>query len=216
MSRLVPKRIDELLSPDHYYLGEDDRCHFLREYTSGAGYQHGETNDIISNLKKEMDRRGRSEWKWKGWAIDKCAGELELSIGETKWAKTATIVPMPPSAAVGTPAYDDRLLQILAKALPEADVRQLLVATASREPAHAGSEHRKTPEEHYANLSIDEDLVDPAPSAIGIFDDLIVTGSQFVAAKRLLSERFPGVPILGLFIARRALPNPFEDLAETE
>ena len=214
MTRLVAKRIDELLRPDHYYLSEDDRCHFLREYTSGQGYEHGETNDIISNLKKEMDRRGRSEWKWKGWAIDKCAAELKLSIGEGQWVKKATIVPMPPSAAVGTPQYDDRLLQILSKAFPDADVRQLLVAHSSREPAHSGSEHRKTPDEHYANLAIDEDLVDPAPTAIGIFDDLIVTGSQFVAAKRILSERFPEVPILGLFIARRALPNPFEDFGD--
>jgi len=210
---LVPKRIDELLRPDHYYLGEDDRCHFLREYTAGAGYLHGETNDIISNLKKAMDKKGLSEWKWKGWAIDKCAEELRLSLGETKWVQTATIVPMPPSAAEGSPKYDDRLLQILAKAFPTADVRQLLMCRESRDPAHTDPAHRKTPDEHFANLAVREDLVEPAPTAIGIFDDLLVTGSQFVAAKRKLEQQFPAVPILGLFIARRAVPDPFEELS---
>ena len=37
-------------------------CFFLGEYTTGGGYQFSPTNQLIWNLKKSVDRRGRPEW----------------------------------------------------------------------------------------------------------------------------------------------------------
>jgi predicted amidophosphoribosyltransferase len=50
---------------------------------------------------------------------------------------------------------------------------------------------------------IDENLADPEPENIAVFDDILTTGTHFRAAKRVLSERFPNARIFGFFIARR-------------
>jgi hypothetical protein len=44
------QRIDELTRPEHSFLAPDDDCFFLREYTAGAGQEHGETNNLIMSL----------------------------------------------------------------------------------------------------------------------------------------------------------------------
>jgi predicted amidophosphoribosyltransferase len=44
-----------------------------------------------------------------------------------------------------------------------------------------------------------------APQRIGLLDDVLTTGAHFVAAKHVLSEAFPGVEIVGFFVARRAI-----------
>ena len=64
--------IDDLTRRDHYHLTDADRCFFLGEYTSGAGFGH--TNSLIGNFKKPVDRRGRPEWHYKEQAIARATG----------------------------------------------------------------------------------------------------------------------------------------------
>jgi len=45
---------------------------------------------------------------------------------------------------------------------------------------------------------------------IFLFDDLLTTGAHYIATTRKLRDIFPGVRIVGNFIARRCIPNPFE------
>jgi predicted amidophosphoribosyltransferase len=52
---------------------------------------------------------------------------------------------------------------------------------------------------------VDESLVSPTPVQIGVIDDVLTNGSHFVAAKRVLQRRFPGVPVIGIFFARREI-----------
>jgi hypothetical protein len=47
---------------------------------------------------------------------------------------------------------------------------------------------------------------------IGVFDDVLTVGRHYRAMHTVLSQRFPGVPITGIFIARTIHPNPFEDI----
>ena len=57
---IFPRRltkIDELTRPDHWYLDENDPCFFLGEYTARMGFVYSETNNLILNFKKSMDRR---------------------------------------------------------------------------------------------------------------------------------------------------------------
>lgn len=44
--------VDDLLRPLYAHLTAADQCYFLREYTSGRGFAHSETNRLILNLKK--------------------------------------------------------------------------------------------------------------------------------------------------------------------
>jgi hypothetical protein len=50
---------------------------------------------------------------------------------------------------------------------------------------------------------IDESLAAPAPKGIGLFEDLLTSGAHFKAAQEVLERRFPGVLVIGVFLARR-------------
>ncbi len=199
--------IDELLRPLYAHLTAADQCYFLREYTSHRGFAHSETNDLIHNLKKSHDRRGRPEWHYKERAIEQVAREFRASFNLAR-LRTVTLVPMPPSKHKDDPAYDDRMLQVLRAmdADNQLDIRELLLMSESMTAAHTTST-RPTIDAIVANLHIDDTVAHPAPTSIALIDDVLTTGAHFVAAKRLLTVRFPGIPIRGFFVARRVFAN---------
>ncbi|HEV7921293.1 MAG TPA: hypothetical protein VGR02_10950 [Thermoanaerobaculia bacterium] len=201
--------VDDLLRPLYAHLAASDQVYFLREYTSGRGFTHSETNRLILNLKKSPDRRGRPEWRYKEEAIRHVAGEFRDSLNLQR-LRSVTFVPMPPSKRKDDPLYDDRMLRVLHAFDEERqlDIRELLVLAESTEPAHATAA-RPTIEQLIANLEIDEDISHPPPTSIALVDDVLTTGAHFVAAKRVLATRFPGLSVRGLFVARRV----FDDLA---
>lgn len=161
------------------------------------------TNQLIMNLKKEVGRRGMSDWRYKQEAIEKIAMIFSLGLRED-FLKKATLVPMPPSKAKTDPEYDDRMLQVAIKMGSNLDVRELLGMKESVVASHARTD-RPNPDELYELIEFNEACAEPEPSTIIVIDDLLTTGSHFVAAKRHLQERFPKAGIMGLFVARRML-----------
>jgi hypothetical protein len=103
--------IDDLIRPDHVRLRPEDRCFFLYEFFARAGYQAGQGNQLIFNLKKKNDRRGKPDWRYKGIAIESVGRELRDAVSRD-WLNGAVIVPMPPSKANADPEHDDRMLQV--------------------------------------------------------------------------------------------------------
>lgn len=199
-------RIDELFRGSYSYLREADECYFLGEYTPGREYGFGETNNLISNLKKETDRRGRPEWHWKQRAIETAGAWLAEAFAEDRpWLSAATIVPIPPSSARGDPLYDDRLVQVLRHlehlAGVTLDLREL-ICQAQTTRSSSRSDRRLTPSEIREVYRIDEELAEPAPSQVALFDDLLTSGAHFRAAKGILTERFSGIRVSGIFLAR--------------
>jgi predicted amidophosphoribosyltransferase len=136
-------------------------------------------------------------------------------------AERYTWVPMPPSKAAGHSDYDDRLIRTLLKAFDgyNVDLRPLLQQSMSTEADH-NTDVRLTPDELYALLRVDQARLRARPlrERIALFDDLLTTGKHFKCAERRLRELVPtAVPIVGVFVARRILPNPadeFEDLTQ--
>lgn len=197
--------IDDLLRDDHWYLTKDDECYALREYIAGGGWQAGETNQLILNLKKTPDRRGKPEWRHKVRAIRQAGGELRDAIN-ANWLDAAVLVPMPPSKAKDDPGYDDRVVRI-AEVMCEgtsAEVREILVQGISMEPVHL-QERSRDVDALAENFEIDESSCASSPTKIAILDDVLTTGAHFCAAKRVLHKRFPKAHIIGLFVARRAI-----------
>ena len=214
MTKLRFQKIDETNRADHLHLLSTDSVIFLREYTSRKGYAFSETNGLISNLKK---KKGAGGYAYKGRAIAQCATELASALNPD-WLRAATLVPTPPSKIPSDPAYDDRMTQVCqqigAAAKLPVDMRALVRQTVSMEAAHE-SERRPTVEELAAVYEIDESLSIPAPRAIGIFDDVLTVGTHFRAMHQKLAERFPGVRITGIYIARRVLPpHEFENVLD--
>lgn len=211
MSELI--RLTEIDSSNidlHARLDDSDKCLFLFEYTSGQGYAFSTTNDLISNLKKKPGAGGQY---YKQQAIGRCAGYLRQALS-ADWLKVATLVPVPPSKIVGDPLHDDRVERICRKIGAGIDIRAIVRQTQSTTAAHEVSAgERPSVEDLLAVYEIDPALSAPIPKVIGIIDDVLTAGTHYRAMQIKLSAQYPGVPIFGIFIARRVFAtSDFDDL----
>ena len=206
-AKIFPQRltkIDDLARPDHFYLTPADDCYFLGEYTARKGYAFSATNHLVLNFKKSMDKRGTAQWRYKDQAIGEAAAAFRAALND-EWLNVATLVPIPPSKAKGDALYDDRLVRMLhsIRTQPRLDVRELIVQRVSTTAVH-DQDNRPRPDQIQANYGIDDALRNPTPKVIGLFDDVLTTGSHYRAASAVLRQAFPDVRIIGFFIARRA------------
>ncbi|MFK4381024.1 hypothetical protein [Bradyrhizobium sp. USDA 223] len=193
-------------------LDEGDDCHYLYEYTAGKGWQGGETNQLIHNLQKKRNDGG---YHYKAPAIARCARDLSAVLS-AEWLDQATIVPIPPSKVKTDPAYDDRMVQVCRgiRAPAPPDVRELIEQIAFTDTFKGGN--RKAPAELKQNYRIAENHLQNLRGIVGIFDDVLTTGSHFKAVKEMILERAPKTRVIGLFVARRAIPNPFGEVSIDE
>jgi hypothetical protein len=220
---LLPERltaIDETNREHHVFLEQGDRCFFFGEYFAYKGYQGGGTNQLIFNFKCKPSvaaiNPGRRSYKEQ--AIESVAAGIRRAMTQAN-AERMTWVPVPPSKVAGHADYDDRLVRTLAKAFSgyDADVRSLLRQSLSTEADH-NSGSRLTPDALYALIELDNSVLNALPlrQTIVLFDDVLTTGKHFKCCERRLREFVPThVPIEGVFIARRILPDAtaeFEDL----
>lgn len=208
MARLL-QQIDETNRRDHWYLEEGDECHFLYEYTAGTGWAGSNTNQLIHNLQKKRDAGG---YHYKARAIARCAQDLSTVIN-ADWLGQATLVPIPPSKVKTDPAYDDRMVQVCRgiRAPTPPDVRELVEQIASTDTFKGGN--RKSPAELKQNYMIAENQMQNLRGVVGIFDDVLTTGSHFKAVKDMILERAPQTRVIGFFVARRAIPEPFGEVS---
>lgn len=186
---------------DHSYLTSEDECYYLGEYTPREGPHYSDTNQLVLNFKKSVDRRGKWEWRHKELAIRTIA-RMFSTLGSA-FQRDAVFVPIPPSREKDDPLYDDRLTRMLQAVSPALDVRELLVQPESTEAVHS-QENRDRPDEIADRYYVDETLLSPDPKIIAIVDDVLTTGAHFRAATTVLEQYFPQTAMVGLFIARVA------------
>lgn len=199
--------IDDLTRGLHWHIRPEDACYYLREHISHGGFQASETNQLIANLKKKLDRKGKSDWGYKERAIRQAARELHSALDPNGWEGIA-IVPIPPSKAKTDPLYDDRMLQVARGAFAgtAAAVRELLYQDQTLQAFHE-TEDRRDVALLTQHFRVDESLCWPAPRGVIVLDDVLTTGAHFRAAKAVLQQRFGEIPVLGIFIARRVFPQ---------
>jgi predicted amidophosphoribosyltransferase len=200
--------IDDSNRDDHYHLRAEDTCYYLFEYTSHRDYSFSQTNNLISNLKKKPSQAGQPSYQYKGRAIAMSAQCLAATLNPN-WLQIATLVPVPGSKALGHPDYDDRIARICRLIRqPPPDVRTLVIQMRSTNASHeVGQGDRVTVDELLDVYQIDEAVAHPLPQAIGIVDDVLTAGTHYRAMHHVISQRFPNVPIVGVFIARRIFPE---------
>jgi hypothetical protein len=205
-SSTFPRRlnkIDDLIRPDHSYLTDSDVCYFLGEYTARKSFAFSPGNNLVLNFKKSVATRGTLQWQHKERAIQEAAAAFR-SVLPTPFLNSATLVPIPPSKAKTDPLYDDRMTRMLRtiRESPPLDVRELVVQASSTAAVHEQSV-RPRPEDIAGLYTIDRRHREPAPSAIALCDDVLTTGAHYRAALSVVQQAFPGVRVIGLFIARR-------------
>jgi hypothetical protein len=219
---LLPERltsIDETNREHHAFLEPGDRCFFFGEYFAYKGYQGGGTNQLIFNIKckPSVAATNPGRRRYKEQAIESVAAGLRRAMTQAD-AESMTWVPVPPSKVADHADYD-RLMRTLAKAFSgyHVDMRSLLRQSMSTEADH-NSGSRLTPDALHALMELDIAQLNALPvrQAIVLFDDILTTGKHFKCCERRLREVVPtNVPILGVFIARRILPDAtaeFEDI----
>lgn len=178
-------------------------CASLSGNTSGHGYAYSETNSLISNLKKSVEKRGQPEWHYKEGAIRQAAEVFRHGLISSDLERL-TFVPIPPSKARHDQHFDDRLIRMLQAIRPQPplDIRELIFQTESTDSVHHSAD-RPSPEKIAALYRVRDELSQPVPNTIAVVDDLLTTGAHFRAACTVLSKRFRATPMVGLFVARR-------------
>jgi len=94
------------------------------------------------------------------------------------------------------------------------DVRELVEQTASTDTFKGGN--RLSPAELKQNYRVAEIHVQNLRGIVGIVDDVLTTGSHFKAVKEMILEHAPQTRVIGLFVARRAIPNPFGEVSQDD
>src|SRR5258708_36556491 len=97
--------VDGRVRVEHSCLDADDVCVYHGEYVAGAGIRSA-ANDLILDLKKEPNRRGKPDWIYKEWAIEDCARMFRRALGLARLGGV-TLVPVPPSKRRGAAPHDD-------------------------------------------------------------------------------------------------------------
>lgn len=195
----------------HYYIEEDDVCYFFGEYTAQVGWAHSETNQLILNFKKKLDRVGKPDWIYKQKAINQVSMLINNALVPNP---DVFFVPTPPSKNKSDPMYDDRLVQVLKQLSTGwmgSGYRELVYQNQSTDPAHSNS-NRRDVNKLLENYSINNSLINPIPKGIIIFDDVLTSGCHYKAMQKTLRNLYPEAEIAGLFLARRRIDeNPFAD-----
>jgi predicted amidophosphoribosyltransferase len=205
------RTIGDLERPDHSYLTPSDECYFFGEYTARAGYAHSRANSLITNLKKKPALRSTSQWPHKEQAILDCAAAIVKNL-KPEFLSQIVFVPIPPSKCPGSPDYDDRVTRIARAISPNADVREIIFSVADREARHTTQDHRD-PNALRSILRIREELVGNARPFVILLDDVVTTGCSFYVCKAMLGKVWPESTVVGIFVARRAIPKTMLPIA---
>ncbi len=204
-------KIDDLTRPDHLYLDGGDECLYFGDYSAGRGFGYSPMNQLIYNFKKPVERRGQPDWVYKERAIQSASAAFAAALPQS-FCDQAVFVAMPPSKARDDARYDDRVVRMLQglAAQKPCRVQDLLRQEGSRDiAAHQGQ--RPDPEILAQMLRVVDPADGVAPAVIGLFDDVLVTGASFKAAKVVLGTHFPGVRVVGLYLARRVFSSWDQD-----
>lgn len=208
-------KIDELTQGDHHHIDSNSKCFYFFEYPSGDAKENRSNPhySYIHNFKKGMDRRHRPEWRYKIEAINKTVQIFTDFFVRQGSIEKHTLVPIPPSKTRNDPLYDPRMTKVLERVkrnLPLADVRDLL--TNKQNLNSHQSAIRPSIAEIENNYIIDENLLDAIRPNIILFDDVLTSGAHFCASKNKILSVLPRTTtVRGIFIARRVLPDPFDE-----
>lgn len=207
-----PKRlteVDDLIRQSVPHLQAGDRCYYAREFTKNSGYQHGETNQLIFNFKKPVDRKGKPEWRYKERAIAQIIKELRGLINPA-FLQTCAVTWIPTSKAPQDPEYDNRLEQVahgLAQNAPGCCVMEIIRQRDTMPAFHSKGGYRD-PGAIRSHYEIVVQQLPPTCQAIVALDDVLTTGAHFRAFSDTVRTTWKKLPLVGVFVARAVGPDP--------
>ena len=199
--------LDERRRSQHCFLETADRCCYLWEYRPGRARDAAQRwirdlkcSPLLAAVHLPAARK-------KERALLHAAQALRAAAPRA-WVERTSWCPIPPSARIGGPDYDDRLLRLLHMAFEryDADIRPLLRQSQSL-PADHRERRRVSVSTLYGLLSVDTGQLGTRmlrPEVV-LFDDVLTTGKHFKCAQARLRERLGPISISACVLARRVL-----------
>lgn len=200
--------------PIHLDKESQETCMYAREYVS-EGYKLSYDNQFIFNFKKPVDKKGKPEWRYKERACEQFANDLH-NLFKNFNLEHITFVTIPTSKLNSHDQFDPRFEMMNEQLLklgntPETPQRYCyespIIIKQSVPPAHEGGS--RNIDERYNNYQWDG-FQNSEPKTLFIVDDVITTGCQFMAYKKLLLEKCPTLQIYGIFCAKARRKNAQE------
>lgn len=191
----------------HTDLDSSDSCYYLRDYIQGKGWQGGQTNNLILNLKKSVSFRNTPSYSYKEHAINQVAKEIADQMKGFSNIDDFVFCPIPPSKDKNHPEYDDRITQVLkvVSSYFKINIQEMIINIESHEANHNASSGRLSYSELKSKFQFDQSLGFLGNKRIILVDDMITNGRHFKVCKDLILENFPEINVVGLFVARRVL-----------
>jgi predicted amidophosphoribosyltransferase len=186
----------DCLGDSRAFLDCSDECFYARDYVSRGGYGASETNNLITNFKKPVSRRGMSDWKYKLKAIRTFADDL-LSI----LPDGCVVAAIPTSKSRQDPEYDSRLDDVLVRVVeanPSIRIETPVIRATTAAALHHGGNRRVSD----VLRTLSWVGFSKAPSHIVLIDDVITCGSHFKACKQLVLQYHSTIEVYGVFWAR--------------
>ena len=203
-SPLLLKQIDEFLVLSYPFLSHEDELYYLGEFTPRELASYSDSNRLILNYKKSIDRKDYPDWIYKEQAIKQAASLFHRSISQTsavfKRMNQALLVPIPPSEAQNSPKYDDRNVRMLRHFASQTKIAELLVQKESRPSLRTMAV--RNPKILENNYSLNPIKLDLNIREIWLFDDVLTQGTTFRAASNTIKRTYPQSKVVGFFIAR--------------
>jgi hypothetical protein len=181
-------------------LDTNGNTYYFDSIISGGGYESSPMNREVFNFKKPIDRKEKPEWEYKLNAIKQFVKDLNFF----EFQEGAWVVPAPTSKPRGCSEWDSRIDDTIAKLCKvnrnNLICYRMLDVDQSMSSAHSEGGTRNS-DEIKSHLIISTRSPKTPPSKIYLIDDVITTGGHYKAYRATIRERYPNIPIEGLFWA---------------
>lgn len=194
------RKLDRRLEWDASALSTNDICYYYYDHTEG-GYSQSRANQLVFNLKKPLIRRGKSDWHYKIEAIEAFAENLaSLLVRVQRSPLSISLIAMPTSKNRQSDDYDDRIVQVVKQASDQTGIPWLdcFETLADTQPVHLGGTRSATAIRN--NLALNDSAKRLTNyDACMLVDDVLTSGSHFIACKELLKSAYPHLQVVGAF-----------------
>lgn len=188
-------------------LDDSDVCYYYLVRTSG-GFTESEANSRVANFKKKPEewKHNPTVWRYKIAEIARFADDVVTLLSRDDFRlmlnsfSNVAITPMPTSKPKNHKHYDSRLddmCNLICNRISCVHLEDVFDIKHEVPPAHRGGSRNITD----LCLNMEFGGFYELNDLVILVDDVLTTGSHYVACRDMIRSNYPNVRIMGLFLA---------------